>query len=295
LFAREVSLPFLIRHCLADRLPAVLREQSAALRSLHGGGLLYFSQHFSPLYSEEGGEAQRRGGITIPLRRPFNRQGEAMKLLPASKPIPAWQIERAKKIHRACLRVQSALARGEKITRSTRRAARYYHHKNLKSDPSRRLLLSGQTLRRLFELWKNSGQVPSVLIIKYRVRRPNIPAPLLIRFVDFCAGNRLPSVKEAWRQFSTAKRNARQTRGISYGQVCYSFPAVDFYLMQAQLKTAEKAQRKLTWLRQAQLKIVEKSEGKLDLVRLKVIEEITASLPQRTPHRLTKNEPNFEV
>lgn len=194
-----------------------------------------------------------------------------------SKQIPAWQTERANKIHRACQRVQNAIAVGDGITRPIRRASRYYHHRILKSDPARRMQLSPQTLRRLFEVWKTGGQTPSALIIKYRIRRPAIPAPLLIHFVDFCAANRLPSVKDAWQQFSAARRNTRQARGISYGQVCYSFPAADFYQMQAHLKAGEK------------------SQGKLDQIRFKVISDIANHLPPRTPGRLTKARANFEI
>ncbi|MEI7534124.1 MAG: hypothetical protein WCK57_07105 [Verrucomicrobiae bacterium] len=200
-----------------------------------------------------------------------------MKTRLAFKKIPTWQIERAGKIHRACRRMRNALARGEKITKATRRASHYYNRRILNSSPSRRLLLTPQTLRRLFQVWKTGGESPSALIIKYHVRRPAIPAPLLIRFVNFCASNRLPSVKDAWQQFSAARRNARQTRGISYGQVCYSFPAADFYQMQAHLKAGEK------------------SLGKLDQIRFKVISDITNHLPPRTPGRLTKAGANFEI
>jgi hypothetical protein len=96
--------------------------------------------------------------------------------------------------------------------------------------------------------------------------------------VDFCAANRLPSVKAAWRLFSTARRNARQAFRISYGQVCYSFTAASFYQMQAHLKAGALAQRKL------------------EMVRCQAVADITNHLPARTPGRLTELKPaSFEI
>ena len=153
-----------------------------------------------------------------------------MNLLHSSKSIPAWQMERANKLQRACLRVQAALARGEKITTALRKTSRYYHRRVLKSDSARRIQLSPPTLRRHFEAWKNNEQTTAAFVLKYRARRPYVSRPLLVRFVEFCAANRLASVREAWQNFSIRKQNAR-AREITYGQICYHFPSADFYLM----------------------------------------------------------------
>jgi hypothetical protein len=200
-----------------------------------------------------------------------------MKFLHASKQIPTWQAERANKLHRACRRIQSAVAGGKKITKALRQVSRSYHRRALKSDPARRLQLTPPTLRRHFKMWNSSGQTPAALILKYRARPPYIPRPLLIRFVEFCAGNRLPSVKVAWQKYSTRKQNVRQGQGISYGQVCYSFSAADFYRIQKQLKAIETAR------------------AKLDQLRLKAIADITERLPERPPRRRVKKESNFQI
>ena len=155
--------------------------------------------------------------------------------------------------------------------------SRGYHRRALKSDPARRLRLTPPTLRRHFKSWNRNGQTPAALILKYRARPPYIPRPLLIRFVEFCAGKRLPSVKVAWQKFSARKQNARQGQGISYGQACYSFSAADFYLMQKQLKVIEAAQTKL-----AQLRFI-------------AIADITERLPERPPRRRGKRELEFQV
>jgi len=191
--------------------------------------------------------------------------------------IPAWQVERANKLHRACCRVQKAIADGEQITRACRKVSRSYHRRALKSDPTRRLQLTPPTLRRHFKAWNRSGQKPLSLILKFRARPPYIPRQLMIRFAEFCANNRLPSVKTAWQKFSTRKQNALRTRGISYGQVCYSFYASDFYLMQKQLKTIEAA------------------KATLDQMRFKAIADITERLPERPPRRRIKCETDFQI
>jgi hypothetical protein len=191
--------------------------------------------------------------------------------------IPAWQTERANKLHRACRRIQNALAGGETLTKALRRVSRSYHHRALKSDPARRLQLTPPTLRRHFKQWNQYGRSPAALILKYRARLPYIPRPLLIRFVEFCAANRLPSVKVAWEKFSMRKQNAKQTRGISYGQICYSFSAAVFYLMQKQLKAIEAAR------------------ARLDQLRFKAIADITERLPERPPRRRMKKESNYQI
>ena len=201
-----------------------------------------------------------------------------MKLsLQTTSQIPAWQAERANKLHRACHRIQNAIAGGEKITRVLRRVSRSYHRRALKSDPARRLQLTPPTLRRHFKSWNRNGQTPAALILKYRARPPYIPRPLLIRFEEFCASNRLPSVKVAWQKFSARKQNARQGQGISYGQVCYSFSAADFYLMQKQLK------------------VIEAAQTKLDQLRFKAIADIVDRLPERPPRRRGKRELGFQI
>ena len=201
----------------------------------------------------------------------------AMKrILPASKSIPAWQRERAKKIHRACLCIQNAVARGEKISRYIRRTSRRYNGRKLKSYPLHQLMLCPGTLRRWWDIWKRNGRVPAALYLKFRARPPYVPRPLLMRFVEFCASNRLPSVKAAWRKFSALNRN-HAAREISYSMVCYHFSADVFYLMQKLLKLTETAQTTL------------------DQVKLAAVTNIAARLPERPPRRRARRETDFQI
>lgn len=197
------------------------------------------------------------------------------KILHASNK-SGWQNERLKILQRACLCVQSGIAHGEKISKAIQRVSRRYNGRALKSDPSRRLALAPGTLRCLWDKWKRAGEVPAAFKLKYRLRCPYIPRALLIRFAEFCASRRLASVRDAWHSFSKRPQN-RRANEFSYGEVCYSFSAADFYLMQAQLKSIETAQ------------------AALEQVKFKAIADITNHLPARPPRRRVNSKMNFEI
>jgi hypothetical protein len=179
------------------------------------------------------------------------------KTIHFSRTVPAWQIERARKLHRACLSLQSAIQRGETKSKALRRVARNFTGRKFKSNPARHMALSAGTLRRLFRVWQRGGEVPSALIIQWRSRRTTIPAPLLVRFADFCSRTRQPNLRAAWQKFCAhggsfgRGRRARKSLRISYGQVRYHFPVAGFYLMQSKLKAIATAQTEMGALRLA--------------------------------------------
>jgi hypothetical protein len=208
----------------------------------------------------------------------------AMKLsLQTTSQIPAWQAERANKLHRACNSVQTRLNHGERKRKAFRRVAKYHNGRAFKCNPKRHLSLSEQTLRRAFAKWKRGGEVPSAFRFRYQPRRPTIPAPVLVRFAGFCASIPMPSVRAAWQKFSARGgafgrgQHASKPLKISYGQLCYHFPATDFYLMQGELKAIQAAQMKLAQL------------------RFKAIADIRRRLPDRSPRRRVKKELNFQI
>jgi hypothetical protein len=196
-----------------------------------------------------------------------------MKILHASNPIPAWQIERAAILHRACKRIQNALARGEKITRTLRRVARSDNGRIFQSVPNHQMRLSPLTLRRAWTVWKRGGEVPSSLYIKYNPFRSAIPAPILIRFAGFCTNRSRPSLKTAWQQFSARPgnfgrgRRVRQPLKISDCQLYRYFRSTDFYQMQSHLNAIKAEQMNLAQLRR------------------KVTADIRSRLPGRLPVR----------
>jgi hypothetical protein len=206
-----------------------------------------------------------------------------MKSLLASKSIPAWQIERAKKLHRACVSVQTRLAHGERKRKAFRRVAKYHNGRAFKCDPKRRLSLSEQTLRRTFARWKLDGEVLSAFWIQYKHRPSALTAPVLIRFIEFSARQQFPSMKSAWEKFSTrggnfgCGRRSYKPVKFSYGMARYYFPAAKFSKLQEQLEKIDQAQNTLAWL------------------RLEFQAEIITLLPERAPRRRVKKESDFQI
>ncbi|MDR3460135.1 MAG: hypothetical protein P4N60_22130 [Verrucomicrobiae bacterium] len=194
----------------------------------------------------------------------------------ASKSIPGWQLERAAKLQRACLCIKAALQRGEKIRKAIRRTSRRYHGRPFRADSRHKLALTPATLRRLYDAWLKAGERPSAFKLGYRARPPYLPRKLVLRFAAYCAANRLPSVRVAWLKFSSRPQNGR-AREFTYGQVTYSFSAVNFYRMQEQLRCIEQAQ------------------AELDRIKLATIAEITDCLPLNPPRRRIEPGNGFQI
>ena len=207
----------------------------------------------------------------------FLISNEAMKTLPASKSISTWQSERTRVLLNIFSRIDGAIRRREKISQAIRRASRYYHGREFKSDPSRRIRLAPVTIRHLWDVWNHGGMNPAALKLKYRARPPYIPRALMIRFIQWFSENRLPSIRKAWRQFSALKRNARKTQGITYQMVCWHLRSAGFYQIQNKLKIVESEQA-----------------AKTDLMFAE-IGHITDRLPARAPRRRLKPGTNFQI
>lgn len=201
---------------------------------------------------------------------------EAMKTLPASNSIPAWQIERAAKLQRACLCIKGAIQRGEKIRKAIRRTSRRYHGRPFKAGLKHRMALTPATLRRLYDAWQQAGEKPSAFRLGYSARPPYLPRKLMLRFAAYCAANRLPSVRVAWLKFSSRPQNGR-AQEFTYGQVTYSFTAANFYRMQEQLR------------------LIEQAQAELDRIRLLAGAEITDRLPLNPPRRRIEPGNGFQI
>jgi len=204
-----------------------------------------------------------------------------MKHSPVSKQIPAWQIERAAKLHRACQRIQAAIARGEKVTRVIRRVAARANGKRYRSAPGRQLALSFVTLRRAWDVWRRNGQLPASLRVHYR-SEPSITAPVLVRFSSFCANQQFPSLQQAWHVFiaqpgSFGKGRRFRPLVISYSQLCRYFPAATFYSMQSHLKA------------------IHREQAALNDLRLRTIAELNQRLPTHLPRRRASGAISFEI
>ena len=199
------------------------------------------------------------------------------------RPLSAWQLERAALLHRACKSVQWRINHGQRKRKAFRRVSNYLNGRSFRCDPKRHLALTEGTLRRLFAKWKHGGEIPAAFKLNYHVRQPSIPAPVFVRFAEFCASQPLPSVRAAWENFCRRRGSfgrgmrARKPLKISYNQLRYNFPAADFYLMQAEIRA-----RAVSNIKQAQL-------------LSKIIVGIRQRLPERPPRRRIKREADFQI
>lgn len=163
-----------------------------------------------------------------------------------------WQNERAKLLHRACLSLQAAIQSGQPVCKTLRRISRRYHGRSFRSDAAGRTLrLSPLTLRRQWNAWRRGGQVPSAIRLGYRTPSNTrlIPAPILIRFMEFYASRRFPNLTVAWKQFVARGNRHGRGRGLSIEQVRRQLPVAAFYQIQHTLREIEAEQIKLARLR----------------------------------------------
>ncbi len=168
--------------------------------------------------------------------------------------LPAWQVERERRLHRQFLRVKAAESKGKSIRAALKQFAWYWRGETYRRDPAKRCAFGMQTLCRLYRVWRRGGEVPPALRLRYKGLVSSVPAPLACRFADFVARLQFPSMKVAWCAFSArngwlhGRQGARPLK-LTYAQIKYAFPAAWFRQLQAQLKARERAQRTLDDLR----------------------------------------------
>jgi len=170
---------------------------------------------------------------------------------PARSP---WEIERATRLHRLFTRVEFIRELGISVNDGLRKFAWFWRGRTFRSDPSKRVPFSRQTLRALFYKWRRGGRVPSALYHRWHQSSPKVPAPLVCRFIEFAARNSFPGLRAAWREFSDFRlRRQRNSPKIgdefSYGQMLRCFSAADFRALQTLRATQERAHVELNRLR----------------------------------------------
>lgn len=178
-------------------------------------------------------------------------------LKPGQKPeLPAWQLERANRLHRQFKRAETALQRGKSLNAALYQFQYFWRGENYRSDYTKPVRFSLQTLRRLFYHWRKNGCVPAALRLRFTANRPTIPAPVLLRFLAFVAATSWPSMKAAWSAFSNkpgafarGRKAGKRRVQFSYGTVCRHFPVANFRAIQAQLIARDNAIMELARLR----------------------------------------------
>ena len=203
------------------------------------------------------------------------------KILLDSK--PAWQRERATRLHRICTSISTRAARGEKKRKLIRWFVWYWKGRCYKCDPRRKMKISTGTIQRALRNWKRGGQVAAALLPQYTLRRSVFTAPILVRFVNFIAARPQPSLKAAWDKFASrggnfgcGRRSGRPLK-ISYCQLQYNFSTAVFREIRAQHRAIETAQ------------------SKLDEARFKAVAEVCERFPARPPSRRVKRETDFQI
>jgi len=212
---------------------------------------------------------QRCGGTGF-HRIAFNFN-EAMKPLLASNSLPAWQTERVEKLHRACLSVQSAVNRGEYVSRAIYHVSRRLNGRPYKCDPSRRMALANSTMRAIWDTWRKDGMVPAALRLNYYSGNRIIYAPLLIRFLNFCAEWHWKTYKAAWAAFCVC-----ENQKLSYGTLLRYLPEKCFKEFRRRHKSICRAQLEISRLRE------------------RYIAEIRERLPDRPPCRFRNRESDVQ-
>jgi hypothetical protein len=189
-----------------------------------------------------------------------NRRRCSSQQKPLTRPetlraIPAWQRERAHRLHRKFTRVEQAMQRGQSLDKALYQFHWFWRGQRYRSDHTKRVRFSMAGLRRLFYHWKSNGRTPDALRLNYRGLPPSVPAPVLCRFVDFSAALQFPHMKTAWREFARRKGAfGRGRRGskpvvVTYRQLQSLFSGKKFAALQSGQRAIARAENHLAELR----------------------------------------------
>jgi hypothetical protein len=173
-----------------------------------------------------------------------------------SRTIPAWQVERANRLHRKFKRCESAMQRGKSLNSCFRYFAWYWSGEHYRSDPSKLVRFSRGSLRRLFYQWRKHGCTPECLYLRFSAGRRALSVSALLAFVEFCTANQFPSLQLALKGFR--KTHAGPLAHFSYRSVYRYFPGYRFRRIQAALRAGDRDYKRASdFGRQAQARILE--------------------------------------
>jgi hypothetical protein len=120
---------------------------------------------------------------------------------------PKWQLERAGRLHRQFLRVESRRKKVGGVDRCLKNFEWYWRGATYRTEPKCEVRFSLNTLRRLFYFWKKNGRTSECLLLRYRYN-PNheskVSPDLLAEFVSICITPGVNSMAQAYSYFSIA-------------------------------------------------------------------------------------------
>lgn len=204
--------------------------------------------------------------------------------LQSSNQLPAWQVERAAILQRACRSLKGRRERGESLERAGKIVARRYDGMTLKCDPARTLQLKHKTLRRLFRLWVRRGESPEVFRLNYVHGRQSVfTSPILTRFLQFIVDCPQPSLAIAWKKFSERGgnwgpgRRAGKPLKPTYYQIRWALPTSLFY----QIRTEQKA--------------IATAKARIGTIQAEADAAIRAKYPEQPLRKRMRPGPNFQI
>lgn len=118
-----------------------------------------------------------------------------------SKPIPAWQIERAGRLHQVCRCIKARVERGQSRYFAIQIFVLRWRGRPLKSNPQRHFMFNESTLYRHYRTWLGRGQTPEAFRLNLNPVNEGPPAACLARFVEFAAAHDFHSLKKACAAF----------------------------------------------------------------------------------------------
>jgi hypothetical protein len=111
--------------------------------------------------------------------------------------IPAWQVERSRRLHRICKSIAARRAKGQKFKRAVYWFARYYRNRTYRTEPGRPARFTASSLRRWFYQWQKSGRTADALLLRYRSGRPKLSHEVTKRFIRAALLPNTTSFREA--------------------------------------------------------------------------------------------------
>jgi len=162
-----------------------------------------------------------------------------IRLTEESGLVAAWNWERAVRLHKKFLNLESALANGGRFKIITRNFLWRMRRTRWRSN-GRPARLASSTLHRLFKKWRDNGMAPEALLLRYRSGYPKCPPKFLLAFVEFCSQPR-PSLSllHAWNEFVVTQKSAPP---VGYSATLRYFDSVRFRAIQRAYREAAQAE-----------------------------------------------------
>ena len=178
--------------------------------------------------------------------------------------------------------MRAAIARGKPLGRTIRTLSRRYNGRPFKADTRHALRLAVPTLCRLWYAWRAGGEVPAAFRLNFKPGGHRIPAPVLVRFVNFSVTRNFHSCFAGWRSFCACRgpagagRVSGKPRKLRYESLNRALPPGCF--------------RELRRLQAAR----GQAELELQRMRRRLITEIESRMPAKMARHRGKKTAHFQ-